>query len=872
MIKFENIAENLKGLVFGVNHMEFISSFLEAFDFPQSTIQRVQLDNTSMARIVKLKKKILFIYSENAALHLELELYIEKGLNSINERYIIIYNSTHLLAYDVRTKESLKSSFEQAHQYIEFFLPLLGQEKISSDEHKSVDIKAAEKLASIYNELITHPEFKSQHSKRHLDIIVSRLLFCFWIDSLGLLGQDKLKRILSNHTLENGSNTNSVLKMLFEVLRNGSLNTAQSEFKGIPKIQIDLFSADVSVPPFSRKARKQLIDLSNIDWSNINPDILGSLIQTIVDPEDSTGLSNHYTSSSNILKAIGPLFLDDLYRKFDQNKNNLEGLKSILDNLQKIKVFDPSCGAANFLIVSLKELGILASQIHERIEEIQNSPIKVTEIDLSQFYGIDESYFKLQIAKIGLCIESLKNKNLGEITLDEIVKRYKCTNLTNANPTEIEWTQVCKSIEKGSVFIVSNPTYKGARKQTTKQKKDVSRVFSGYKNTKNLDYSSCWLYLASKYIELNDARCSIVTTNSLTQGEQVELLWPKIFAHNIEICFAHNSFKWKNSSKGNTGVTVVIIGLCKTGAVKEKKLFGNEFLIKTNVISPYLTAGISLIVKKQSNPISKLPPMPKGNMPYDGGNLILSKKEKEKLISEYPSSVKYLRKLLGSKEFIQGLERWCLWIPDEYKEEALSIPPINSRVEKVYELRSISTDSAAKKLAQRAHQFREINSTTSHSIIIPSVSSERREYIPIGFVDETVIISNLAFAIYDCYPWIFGLLTSRMHNLWIKTVCGSLETRVRYSSRLGYNTFPFPDISEDDKQKINLCVFDIIGEREKHSEKTLAQLYDPEKMPSSLLTSHRTMDKVIENCYRQNSFASDQERIDYLFNYYNQIS
>lgn len=870
MIKFENIESNLKSLQFGENKLEFIVSFLRAFEFPESTLKRIRLDNSDDSNIVKLKQKVLFIYTPSTAIHLELERIKEKGLKSIGERFVVVFNNRHLIGYDTKTNESVKTSFKQVYQYLEFFLPLLGQEKAITDKHESVDIKAAEKLAAIYNEVILHPDFKTSHSKKDLDLTISRLLFCFWIDSLGLLGEGKVKRILNNHTLEDGTNTQSVLNMIFRTLYEGATPTAQVEFREIPKLQIDLFSNEGVTPPFSKKARNLLIELSDVDWSDINPDILGSLIQSVVDPDDNSGLSNHYTSSSNILKVIGPLFLDELYKEFEQNKKNVEQLIALANRIQSIKVFDPLCGAGNFLIVSLKELNLLCDQIREAIHNL-NGSASLIQLNLDQFYGIEESFFKHQIAKIGLCIESFRG-NLNSLSKDEIVQRIEQSNILNANPTQVDWSSMCRSEHPKSVFIVSNPTYRGARKQTPKQKEDVARVFREYSKTRNLDYSSCWLYLASKYIDKNDSRCSIVTTNSLTQGEQVELLWPKIFSHQVEICFAHTSFKWRNNSKGNTGVTVIIIGLSKIGEVQEKKLYGSEFLIRSDVISPYLTTGINLIVKKRSSPISFLPPMPKGNMPYDGGNLILTKKEKEKLTDTFPNSSKLIKKLLGSKEFIQGLERWCLWITDELLEEAMSIPPIKERIHNVYELRSSSTDKAAQRLAERSHQFREINSTTSHSIIIPSVSSERREYIPIGFVDESIIITNLAFAIYDCDPWMFGLLTSKMHNLWIKTVCGSLETRIRYSSRLGYNTFPFPKISKENKERITMCVFEIIQEREKFPEKTMAQLYDPDKMPTALLTSHRTLDKVIDSCYRSEPFSSDQERIDHLFNYYNELT
>lgn len=871
MMKFDNIVNNLKSLKYGESDIEFISSFLRSFEFPESTIKRIQLSFNSISKVIRLKNKILFISSEKPALHMEMELLKEKGTYAIQERFIVIFNSTKLLCYDTRSNDSINIPIKEIYNYIEFFLPLLGQEKVDVTKFKTADIKTAEKLASIFNELIMHPDFKANYSRKDLALLISRLLFCFWADSLDLLGTGGLIRILNNYTKEDGSNVNLVLGRIFKILKSGSEVNGQIEFQQLPRIGIKLFSESTGIPTFSKKARNQLLELCSIDWSSINADIIGSLIQTVVDHEDNSGLSNHYTSTSNILKVIGPLFLNELYKQFEEAKNDYSKLMVLLKRLEKIYVFDPSCGAGNFLIVSYKELKTLRDEIIGEITQ-RGSITKETCLDiyLGQFIGIDESYFKTTICRIGLCIESFKTIGRLDIKIEDIVKRFDETEITCSNPTRIDWGSICKYKKDNEIFLVTNPTYRGARKQSPKQKEDVQIVFTDYENISNLDYSSCWVYLSAKFIQKTNASCAIVTTNSITQGEQVGILWPKIYSHDIEISFAHSSFKWRNSSKGNTGVTVIILGLTKVGIRTEKILYGSDFLIRTNVISPYLTSGVNVIVQKESSPISDLPPMPKGNMPYDGGNLILSKKEKEDLLEEYPDSSRFIKRLLGSDEFIKGTERWCLWVMDNQLDLALEVPPIEERISRVYNLRINNADRAARKLAKRSHQFREINSTTSQSIIIPSVSSESREYIPIGFVDEAVIISNLAFAIYNCEPWIFGVITSKMHNLWIKTVCGALETRNRYSSRLGYNTFPIPKISNSQKSNITECVFEIIGEREQNSEKTMAQLYDLNKMPPGLLACHRTLDIVIEQCYKSEPFTSDQERIDYMFGLYNQ--
>ncbi|MDC0338964.1 SAM-dependent methyltransferase [Flavobacteriales bacterium] len=867
MIKHEQIRINLKDIIDSSSHLSFITMFLKSFEFPKSTIQKIEIAHKENANVTILKTKIMFISSQSRALHVVMEQVKIDISNSFKERFIVIFNENEIFSFDTKTNESLKSSKKGLFNYFDFFLPLLGQEKAETGKNQSVDLKAAEKLASIYNELILHQDFKKEFNIDDLNITIARLLFCFWMDSKGLLGNGVLIKIFSHHSSEDGSNTNLIIKNIFAVLGSKKTKDLPNIFNELPVLESTLFEENIRVPFFSKKARGKLLELCSINWQSINPDVLGSLIQSIIDPENNTGLSNHYTSSANILKVIGPLFLDDINSEFDTVANDVKGLSILLEKICYIRIFDPSCGAGNFIIVSFRELKNLEIEIRNKILSLGGDIKTIKTVDTSQIYGIESDKFKALIAKIGICISYFQASQIENIESNSISKVFELANIFVGNPCNIDWSSFCPSEKHYQVYLVTNPTYRGARKQTPNQKKDIQYVFKDYSGTRNLDYSSCWVYLASKFIDSENARAAIVTTNSLTQGEQVELLWPKVYGHNVEINFAHTSFKWKNSSKGNSGVTVVIIGLRKKSSCK-KVLYTTSRSFETDVISPYLTTGVNIIVKKQNTPISSLPVMHKGNMPYDGGNLILSSKERLNLINEFPESSKWIKKLLGSKEFIQGAERWCLWISDSDLSDAMLISPIKERIQKVFELRKNSSDKSAKKLALRSHQFREINLTTTHSIIIPSVSSERREYVPIGFVDNTAVITNLAFAIYDCDPWVFGVLTSKMHNLWIRTVCGALETRIRYSSRLGYNTFPFPDIDKNKRNNISECVYKIVSEREKHSEKTMAQLYDPEKMPDSLRTSHRTLDQVIEQCYRSESFISDQERLDYLFKMY----
>ena len=415
------------------------------------------------------------------------------------------------------------------------------------------------------------------------------------------------------------------------------------------------------------------------------------------------------------------------------------------------------------------------------------------------------------------------------------------------------------------------PVYSGSRNQDAAQKEDMSIVFRGFSNYKNLDYVSCWFCLGAKYILNTNAQLAFVSTNSICQGEQVALTWPRILNDTIEIGFAHQSFKWTNNAKGNAGVTVIVLSL-RNKSNKQKLIYINNIERKVNNINSYLIDGHDFYVERRNKSISNLPHMPKGNMPYDGGNLILSIEEKEKLIKNFPKTNKYLKRLFGAREFISNIEKWCLWIKNDNLKEALEIKEIDDRVKKVKQMRLSSSDESAHKLADRPHQFREINETTTNSVVIPLTTSERREYIPLGFVDESIILTNAVSVIYDAEPWIFGVIISKTHMVWMKNVSGRLKSDYRYSSALCYNTFPFPEITQKQKEIINLHVFAILEEREKYPEKTLAQLYDPDKMPKGLKEAHHELDLAIERCYRPHKpFESDSERLEYLFKMYEEM-
>lgn len=863
MVNSQKLQDDLKSIK-DENGEKFLAGFLSAFDFPKATISRLIRNTDRMGGNLTLRvgKKIFFLSTTNYNLRGIFNDLKKENLKGTKERFILLINDEHVLAFDVKTEETLISTKKELHKKFYFFFPLIGKEKLQNTLNESVNLQVAEKFAQLYNELLIINERKSFNQSDN-NLFMTRLLFCFFANSIGIIEKGLMTKLTYNFTQENGEDLEGLLENMFNVLFLKNTTTTFPYLDNLTFLDIDLFKEEITIPRFNRSTRQLFIEISNLDWTEVTPDILGSLIQEIMTTQDK--LTSNFTSVENVYKLIGPLFLDNLYEEFQEVVGDPEKSQQLLKKISGLKVFDPACFTGNFLIITYKELKKLELKIIESINE--ESWFK-SNLSINQFYGIDSNKLACDITRLGLffteCQMSLSINNL-EDSLSDSIKRLNKINIVEGNPIRIPWENVCSS-DDSEVYIVGNPPYVGSRRQSKGQKEDVQKVFKGYNNFKDIDYAGCFFYIASKYIKNTSNAFAFVTTNSLTQGQLVGLLWPKIFKQEVHISFAQTAFKWKNNARNNTAVTVVIIGMRTDQYPLKRRIITQNTYLEVPWINPYLTTS-NVIVTRRTSPISNLPMMPKGNMPY-GEHLLLSSKQKKDIVNSYPESERFLKRVMGSKEFIRGIERWCLWIRDEEKEAALSIPPIKERVELVKKERLNKKDKAAQKLAVRAHQFRELRETRTQSIIIPAVSSEKRSYIPIGIVDSQTIITNLAFAIYNCEPWVFGVITSRMHNLWIRAVCGAHETRVRYSSQLGYNTFPFPDIEKDDKVAIQRCVYDILLEREKESEKSMKQLYEENKMSEGLEYAHMILDRTIEKCYREDPFINDQERFEYLLDLY----
>ncbi len=886
-IDYDRVQSSVKALGDVTDNDAFLEGFLSAFNFPQATYTRLKAGTAggiNQGLRIQGNGGIYFLASTAAGLNSEFNILKKNNdLSKIREAFIVIVNETDILAYERESGDVLETSKRDLHRYIEFFFSLLGiKPESASEEMKSADKKAAEKFAELYNEL------GMQNHNRSDDIseLLCRLLFCCFADSIGVLTNGGLRPMVANYTDASGSDTSAFFCNLFESMKAESRDGLPGYLTNVKYVDARLFGDSLPLLDFSRKARNLVLDLMGLDWSDISPDILGSLIQSII-REEAGNSNGNYTSTANIQKVIGPLFMDDLYRNFESVKTSREGCEALLRRVKAISVFDPASGTGNFLLVAYRELNKLAGKINDVIDNTStalgysSSSLQVAEdfapygsslfIPWSNFFGIDDDAFSCAIARLGflfvVCQEAREGADVHRIFADTIDVLFS-NNIVVGNATRIDWETVCRG--DGKTYLIGNPSYVGARKQTPAQKADLAYVFTGYSKISNLDYAACWFMLATKYISAHGGGFAFVTTNSLTQGEQVQLLWPKLFEKGVHIRFAYTSFKWKNDARNRTAVTVVVIGVVQNTNPQARELFTGTTVFELRSISPYLTSGETIVQSKRS-PISKFPKMVKGNMPLYWSDYLLTHEEMASLVVREPRAKKFLKRVVGADEFINGIERWCFWIHDDDLAEARSIPYIADRIEWVRQQRLASTDASARSHAAHPHRFRENRETTKSSLVVPSVSSENRVYIPIGFVDKSIVVTNLAFVIYDCEPWIFGVVASRMHNVWIRTVCGALETRIRYSSQLGYNTFPFPDIKNEQKAEITQRVLAIIAARELYSGMTYAEWYDPGNMPDELRYAHYLLDAVIDRCYRDTPFVSDRERLDCLFELYNEL-
>lgn len=854
-----------------------------------------------------IKGEFCYRPSDSATLNSTLEtLKQDERVLKAQPKIICTSDGETVLAYDLRERETYENLLKRMYCDFAFFYPLMGVERVHYVEESPADVKAAEKLAKLHDELRAYNSFDSDDDLHDLNIFITRLLFCFFAEDTGIFAPNLFSDAIERFTKPDGSDLSDYLGQVFNVmdlrLRPDDTSAIVVQF---PYVNGGLFSKHIQIPKMGRRARKLILECGDLNWKDINPDIFGSMIQAVVNPDVRAKEGMHYTSVPNIMKVINPLFLDELRTAHNQLEADYKQQQQLLDingisqsdflkackpivkkcnallqRMSKMKFFDPACGSGNFLIITYKSLRLLEIDILHLIDRcnFKQRTLEFAEgshIHISQFYGIELLDFPHEVAMLSLWLaeHQMDNKffeNFGINT--QALPLRNITQIYCGNACRMDWNEVCPHSKEDEVFVFGNPPYLGSKLQDEEQKKDISIVFGKIKNAKILDYISIWFYLGARYIHESSAKYAFVSTNSICQGEQVAVLWNEIFRMNEEISFAYTSFKWANNAKYNAAVTVIIVGVQNVGN-NIKALFVGEKKQEAKTISPYLSIGSRTIVEKRNTDPAGLPKLCFGCMPYDDRKnkfLRLGTYERNKLLNDYPQSAPLIRRIYGAEEFINGKLQYCLWIDDEQLDLANSIPPIKRRIDANRKFR-LNESVDGQELANRSHQFRE-HPMDGEKIIIPRVSSEKRVYIPMDILNEDDIVSDSAFALYDAPLWLFGILTSRMHMTWVRTVGGRLETRYRYSAQLCYNTFPFPSITSAQKEEIAAAAEEVLGVREDHPGLTLADLYDPDRMPDDLRQAHAELDNLVEQCYPGYPFATDEARLECLFKLYEKMT
>jgi len=907
-VEIEEAVSNLAEQPFDAQ--EFPFSFLEAFGNKATTIKRLRSgtsNKSDMDGVLQTNNIHLAVAEAGAVTQTLAALKASPATAKAKAKFVLATDGDTFEAEDLETGETVVCDYASFPDHFGFFLPLAGITTVKQVRESSFDIRATGRLNKLYVELLKdNPEWGSAERRPDMNHFMARLIFCFFAEDTDIFnGTGLFTATIDQMSERDSSNTHQVIGEIFRAMNTAIKDRATA---GLPRwadvfpyVNGGLFSGSIDVPRFSKIARTYLLHIGSLDWKKINPDIFGSMIQAVADDEERGALGMHYTSVPNILKVLNPLFLDDLREHLAEADDNPRKLLNLRNRISRIRVFDPACGSGNFLVIAYKEMRAIEAIINER----RGEGTRKSDIPLTNFRGIELRDFPAEVARLALIIAEYQCDVLyrgQQLALNEFLPLNAENWIVQGNALRLDWLTVCEPTgrsggkifgddlfdapldqakidfenEGGETYICGNPPYLGSRDQKDEQKSDLKYLFdSRVSNWKSLDYVSGWFLKAMDYCTHTRSSAAFVSTNSISQGLQVPVLWPTIFKSGCEIEFAHTSFRWANLASHNAGVTVVIIGI-SVQPRNPRRLFsldidGETIERQCSFINAYLAASDAIIVEKASHAIDERGVMTFGNMPLDGGHLLLTPDERDSLALSPRQKEKFIRKIYGSAEFIRGLERYCIWIRDEDLAEARSIPSIARRIDNVRQVR-LSGGATAKELSSKPHKFQRTTSGTRSTLIVPRVSSEVREYLPCGYVASNAVASDAVCAIYDAQLWNMALIASRLHLVWIATVCGKMKTDFRYSNTLGWNTFPVPTLTEKNKDDLTRCAEDILLAREAHFPATIADLYDPENMPADLREAHERNDEVLERIYIGRRFRNDTERLEKLFDLYTKMT
>ena len=897
---------------------EFPYAFLAAFGNKETALKRLRTGNNNASDVpggVLLRNNIhIGVCDAGAAGDTLRALRASLATTKAKSKFILATDGQTLEAEELASGETIACDYVDFPNHFGFFLPLAGISTIKEIKDNPIDVRATGRLNKLYVELLReNPAWATEQRRADMNHFMARLVFCFFAEDTDIFnGEGLFTQTLEQMSERDGSNVHEVLSEIFRAMNVNTRHEGKLDNRHrlaaklrpwadqFPYVNGGLFSGNTEVPRFTRMARTYLLHAGGLNWRHINPDIFGSMIQAVADDEERGALGMHYTSVPNILKVLNPLFLDDLNAQLDAAGDNKAKLLNLRKRMARIRVFDPACGSGNFLVIAYKKMREIEAEINRRRGESHLG----SEIPVNNFRGIELRNFPAEIARLALIIAEYQCDVLYRGQKDAVAEFLPLDAqnwIVCGNALRLDWLSVCPPTgtgvkvvaddlfgtpldqaeidfdnEGGETYICGNPPYLGSRSQNEEQKEDLRRIFAARsRNWKSLDYVAGWFALAARYGTKTQASAAFVATNSICQGIQTPILWPLVFADGFEIVFAHTSFKWQNLASHNAGVTVVVVGLGKANGAS-RKLFtlsddGAMVLRETTNINSYLVPGANIEVEKTSTPICLFADMTFGNTPIDGGNLLFSTDEVGDLNLTSTQRERLTRRIYGSAEFIRGLQRYCLWIEDEHLNEAISIPEIRSRIDRVRELRRTG-GTTARDIAERSHQFQRMLSGKRSTIVVPIHTSETREYLPVGLLPADSVVTNAVCALYDAPLWNIAIIASRLHLVWIATVCGKLETRYRYSNTLGWNTFPVPLLTEQNKVDLTACAEGILLAREAHFPATIADLYDPEAMPDNLRHAHQRNDEILERIYIGRRFKNDTERLEKLFDLYTKIT
>ena len=893
---------------------EFPFDFLKAFGNKDTTIAKLRSGASNASDIpngVLQRSNIhLATCTQGETTRALVALKLSPKTTQAKARYVLTTDGHTFEAEDLATGETVACAYDDFANHFAFFLPLAGISTVKQLRESSFDIRATGRLNKLYMELRKHnPDWDRSDRQHDMNHFMARLIFCFFSEDTDIFhARKQFTNTIDQMSAADASNTHEVIEAVFKTMNNKKDDRAAAKLPrwadAFPYVNGGLFSGNTEVPKFTKMARIYLMHIGGLEWRKINPDIFGSMIQAVADDAERGALGMHYTSVPNILKVLNPLFIDDLREKLKDAGDNPRTLLNLRKRISRIRVFDPACGSGNFLVIAYKEMREIEAEINKRRNEFGIKSV----IPITNFRGIELLDFPAEIARLALIIAEFQCDTMyrgQQDALQEFLPLDTENWITCANALRIDWLSVCPPTgtgvklqgddlfstpldqsridfenEGGETYICGNPPYSGQSEMSDREKDDLLAVFSGTNVAwKSLDYVLGWFQKAANMCVVGSTDCAFVATNSICQGQQVSGFWKPTFMSGIKIHFARTSFKWKNLARNNAAVTVVVVGM--SSRIQKPRMFSeaegeSPLERRVDLIGPYLTPNNMTIVEKSRSPINGLSSMDYGSKPADGGGLILAPADYH-LISD-KNVKRFIKPYLGSDEYIDGKQRYCIWIKGEELNEAKAFPLLQDRMAKVRAFRSESAKDKTREQANTPYAFAEIRHAQPSSasafmpLIIPIHTSENRTALPVGALAPDTVVSNAAFALYDAPLWNMALLASRLHLVWIATVCGKLETRYRYSNTLGWNTFPVPALTEQNKADLTRCAEDILLAREAHFPDTIADLYDPETMPANLREAHERNDEVLERIYIGRRFRNDTERLEKLFELYTKMA